>query len=131
LAVSGQKPTPEPKYGRPVSMHKIFQELNSGKGWDWCISSFDGCTLNFSAGTAIEYSRLVVKVQEVSYLNCPIEFSHPIFRQATLAERAEIAGIVPLEEQDIVVAIEAETMAALLPSTFFIVGQSWSLAAKD
>lgn len=112
-------------------MQKIFQELNSGKGWDWRISSFDGCTLDFSAGTSIEYSRLVVKVQEVSYLNCPVEFSHPIFREATPVERADIAGLVPLDQQDIIVAIEAETMAALLPRTFFIVGQSWSLTGGD
>jgi hypothetical protein len=108
-------------------MQEIFQELNNGKGWDWCISSFDGCTLHFSAGTSIEYSRLVVTVQDVSYLNCPVEFSHPIFRLATFAERADIGGIVPLDQEDIVVAIEAETMAALLPSTFFVVGQSWNL----
>jgi len=112
-------------------MLEIFQELNNGKGWDWCVSAFDGCTLHLSAGTSIEYSRLIVKVYGVSYLNCPVDFSHPIFRLATFAERTDIAGLVPLDHQDIVVAIEAETMAAVLPSTFFIVGQSWNLAVRS
>jgi hypothetical protein len=112
-------------------MHEILQELNAGSGWDWCIKSYDGWKLQIWAGNTYYSSRPAVMVEGVSYLNCPVEFDEPIFRLADVDERAAIARLVLLDEEDIVVAIEAKTMAGLQPNTFFIVGESWTVAARS
>lgn len=111
-----------------ISTEKLFQTVNV-IAWDWCIRSFDGWTLRLSAGTSVEYSKPIVQFHGVTYLACPVEFSHPTFRLATTMERAEIALLVPLDQQDVVIIIEAETMAGLTPRKFSIVAESWTFSS--
>ena len=105
-------------------MQKILAELNSRCGWDCVIKSFDGWSLNLFSGTAPEYASPLATFLGVSYISCPTEFSHPQFRVASEAERADIAHLVPLEREEHVIAIEAETMAGLGRYIFFLVAES-------
>lgn len=107
-------------------MSTLFSVLNS-KGSDWRIGSFDGWTLVLHAGRSMEYARPVVGVHGVSYLHCPVEFLHPVFRLATDEERAAVAVHMSLDEDDVTVAIDAETASNMSPTTFFIVAESWAM----
>ena len=108
-------------------MHELIGALNSGCGSEWLIKSFDGWNLGLSSGTSVEYAAPRVVFSGVSYMSCPFEFSHPTFRVATTSERENIGRLVPLEAEDSVVAIEAETMAGPDPHVFFLVASSATL----
>ena len=112
-----------------ISTERLFQKIN-GKAWDWRIRSFDGWTLRLSGGCSIEYSTPLVQFNGVTYLACPFEFRHPAFRLATKTERADIAMLVPLDKQDVVIIIEAETMAGLTVNKFSIVVESWTFPSE-
>lgn len=105
-------------------MEAALQELNQGGGWDWCIRSFDGYALSLSAGSSVDYAQPVAEFRGVIYISCPTEFSHPAFRLSTAAERQHVATLVPLDDEDNVIAIEAESMSNCSSHVFFIVAQS-------
>ena len=109
-------------------MRELISTLNSDCGSEWLITSFDGWNLSLSSGTSVEYAAPRVVFSGVSYMSCPFEFSHPTFRVATASERENIGKLVPLEAEDSVVAIKAETMAGLDPHVFFLVASSATLS---
>ena len=109
-------------------MRALFNSLNSDRGSEWLVKSFDGWNLSLSSGTSAEYATPSVVFSGVSYMSCPFEFSHPTFRMATASERENIARLVPLETEDTVVAIEAETMAGLDRHVFFLAASSAALS---
>lgn len=111
-------------------MQEILEAINSLCGWDCLIKSFDGWSLCISSGTSPEYSLPLVVFSGVSYLSCPIEFSHPKFRVANEHEQEKIGKIVPIEREDFVFVIEAETMASLERNLLFLVAQSVVLATN-
>ena len=96
----------------------------AGVGWDFGIASFDGDSLVICAGTSIEYAEPIVKLGGVSYLELPTEFSHAVFSIASNEQRDLLGRRVPLEADDVVVRIEAETMAVLETQCFFVVASS-------
>ncbi|NHZ80850.1 hypothetical protein F2P44_16435 [Massilia sp. CCM 8695] len=112
-----------------MALEELLQELNRGGGWDWCIRSFDGCSLSLSAGSSSSYAQHVVAFHGVCYLACPTEFSHPTFRVASTAERLSLSAQVAVDEDDTVVAIDADSSVGMEPLTFFIVATSATLAA--
>jgi hypothetical protein len=109
-------------------MQRTLEAINSICRWDCVITSFDGWNLNLSSGSSLEYASLLAVFSGVLYVSCPIEFSHPTFRLATEVERSQIAKLVALEEEDFVIAIDAETTAGLDTHTFFLVVESVALA---
>ena len=103
-------------------------ELNSRAGWDCTVSAFDGWRLQVSGGTSEETQQPLATFCGVSYLSCPMVFSHPKFRVAGADEVAGIQRLVPLDADDKVIAIEAETMSGLAPIVFFVVAQAVEVA---
>ena len=108
-------------------MNQLLDALNSRCGWECVVKSYDGWRLGLSSGTSAEYAKPVAAFTGVSYVSLPFEFSHPKFRIASLAEREEVGKIVPVELEDTVFAIEAETMASLDRQAFFLVASSVEL----
>lgn len=108
-------------------MQIFLDKLNVRCGLDCIIKSFDGWSLCISSGSSPEYAVPIAKFSGVTYISCPTEFSHPRFRLSTSAERETVKQLTPLDEQDFLVAIEAETMAGLSPQIFFIVAESGEL----
>lgn len=111
-------------------MDEILEKINSLCGWDCFLSAFDGWKLIISSGSSLEYAKPLVEFLGVSYLSCPTEFSHPKFRLANSDERDHIAKLVPLEETDYIIAIEAETMSNLSRHVFLFVVESIIIAYK-
>ena len=105
-------------------MQQILDQLNSRRGWDYVIRSFDGWSLAIFGGTAREYATPLVEFKGVTYLSCPMEFSHPHFRLADATESAAVREHVPVEVDEFVVVIEAETMASLGTHVFTLVAES-------
>lgn len=107
----------------PAWEHAI-DALNERCGWDCELSAFDGWRLQMSSGTSEQTQHPFASFIGVSFLSCPVMFSHPIFRLATAAEQAHVRTLCPLEDDDKVIAIDAETMASLGSRLFFIVAQA-------
>jgi len=105
-------------------MIEILKTISALGGWDWWMSSYDGWKLIFSSGTSEISRKPFFEFHGISYISCPEEFSHANFRLAEAAERMEVAKLVPLEETDSVVVIEAETMASMQPHKFFLVAET-------
>ena len=105
-------------------MRELLDDINRRCGPDCLIKEYDGWSLRVYSGTSTEYAKPLVVFSGVSYVSCPMEFSHPEFRLANHAEREAVGRVVPLEEGDFVVTIEAETMAGLGRHVFFIVASS-------
>lgn len=95
---------------------------------EWVVASYDGWSLELSSGMSVEYAVPAIVFSGVSYLSCPFEFSWPVFRESTPQEREQLQAVVPLGAQDVVVALEAETMAGPQRQSFFIVAQQAVLA---
>ena len=121
--------------GTPLDMHpalsweRALAELNKPSGWDYSLSRFDGWRLQISAGTSEDTQRPLAFLGGVSYLSCPLAFSHPRFRLASGGEVAAVRAIVPLDDNDQVLAIEAETMSGTAAHVFLIVAQSIELVS--
>lgn len=109
-------------------MNKILDEVNARCGWDCLIGSFDGRCRCRSSGASTAHAQPLVRFNDVTYLSLPAEFSHPVFRIAAPDERAHVSTRVPLDADDAVIAIEAETMASLDRQVFFLVASSIELA---
>ncbi|GLS97881.1 hypothetical protein [Piscinibacter gummiphilus] len=110
-------------------MKQLLDALNSRCGWDCVIKSYDGWRLSLSSGTSVEYATPVAAFIGVSYVSLPFEFSHPKFRIASLVEREKIEKVVPVDPEDAVLAIEAETMASFDRQVFFLVASSVEVEA--
>ncbi len=108
-------------------MDEIFEEINRLCSWDCFITSYDGWKLVISTGRSYYSARPFLEFLDVNYLSCPTEFSHPKFRLASSTERTAIGDLVYLEETDLVIAVEAETMANLSMHIFFFVTESISI----
>ena len=108
-------------------MKRVLEALGGHYGSEWLVKSYDGWSLVFFSGSSIEYAKPTVSFSGVSYMSCPFEISHPSFREATVAERQEVGANVPLESGDMVIAIEAETMAGLARKVFFLVASGAAL----
>lgn len=105
-------------------MHDFLEALNSRCGWGCAVKSYDGWNLVLSSGSSFEYASPLVVFSGVTYVSCPIEFSHPRFRLASEIERQGISEVVPLEAQDFLFVIEAETMAGIGNRVFFVAAES-------
>jgi len=103
-------------------------ELNSRTGWDCTVSAFDGWRLQVSGGTSEETQRPLATFFGVSYLSCPMAFSHPRFRFADADEAAVVRSVVPLDADDKIIAIVADTMSGLAAHVFFVVAQAVEVA---
>lgn len=110
-------------------MREALEALNRLSGPDCRIASYDGWSLLLHSGMSVEYAKPLAKFSGVSYLSCPMEFSHPAFRLASDTERKAVAVITPLESQDFLVAIEAETMSGMNRHVFFIAANSVEVRA--
>ena len=83
------------------------------------------------AGTTIEHAKPVVQLGGVSYIELPAQFSHAVFSISSDEQRDVLGRRVPLEADDVVVRIAAETMAGLETQCFFVVASSvQSLTAR-
>ena len=109
-------------------MQELLDLIVQKCGWDCGIKSYDGWALHLVSGTSIEYAQPLAVFSGVSYISCPSEFSHPVFRLASNVERASVAKLVPLDEGDMVIAIDAETMANMDRHVFFIAAREVALA---
>lgn len=77
----------------------------------------------------MSHAQHKVSFHGVCYLACPTEFSHPTFRLASVAERLSVSALVAVDEDETVVAIDADSSVGMDPLTFFIVAASATLAA--
>ncbi len=105
-------------------MEERLDRLNELGCWDWAIRSFDGSCLTLVGGSPLSPGgahSVEVTFEDVSYLDCAVEFSHARFRRAAPEEVGRVAERVPVEADDVVVVIEAETMAGLEPRRFQVV----------
>lgn len=109
-------------------MIELLKDVNARCGWDCVLTSYDGWRMHFSSGSCPEYATPLVTFSGVSYLSCPMEFRHPVFRLASTSERNLIGSHVLLDDTDYVIAIEAETMASDKPDVYLIAAQSGELA---
>ncbi|NHZ97552.1 hypothetical protein [Massilia sp. CCM 8734] len=109
-------------------MNELLEELNRRGGWDWCIRAFDGDALDLSAGSSLAYAHHMVTFHGLCYVECPTVFHHPVFRVASAAERLAVGARVGVDDEDTVIAIDADSSAGMHPLTFFIVATSMTLA---
>src|SRR5690606_2018806 len=109
-------------------MQDILELINARCGWDCFLKSFDGWNLALSSGTSAETASPLAIFSGVSFISCPTEFGHPLFRLASDLEQKTIGQMVPLYDETFVVAVEAETMAGLETQVFFFVVESVSLS---
>lgn len=98
-------------------------EINDLDGWDHRIVEFDGWRLRIrTACTSYpETWSGEIEFEGVSYVECPVEFSHPTYRRPSSDEQRVVAARTIVEEDDRIIAIDAETMASMGSQTFFIV----------
>ncbi|MCL1037647.1 hypothetical protein L2750_10845 [Shewanella submarina] len=108
-------------------MRDQLLKLNSLTGWDCHFSSFDGYRLVLSSGSSNEYATPLVAFLGVSYMHCPFEFSHPVFRLGTEKESLQVEQLSTIEEGERLFVIEAETQATLDKQLFFIVAEGLDL----
>jgi hypothetical protein len=112
-------------------MQQLLDTLNSHCGWECVVKSYDGWRLSVSSGSSVEYATPLATFAGVSYVSLPFDFSHPEFRLASSVEREQIGKVVPLEPEDVVFAIEADTMASFDRQVFFLVALSVELKAVE
>ena len=108
-------------------MQQLLKFLSANTQGDFYIKSYDGWRLTLYGGTSFEYARPIASFLGVSYISCPFEFHHASFRLAKDAERRRVGECIPLAPDDLVVAIEAETMASLDRQLFFIAASGLEL----
>ena len=106
------------------SVADALDKLSTSAGWDFGVSAYDGYTLKISSGTSRANATPAAAFGGVSYFSGALEFSHASFQVASDLERGVVGRIVPLEDDDIVVRIEAETMAGLERQRFYLVAES-------
>ena len=109
-----------------------IESLNEITGPDFRISSFNGWSLDVCASIR-DYPgtwHSEITFNSVSFVDCPTGFSHAQFRPATSAERQLVALKAPIEHDDLVVAITAETMASIDSQTYFIACEAVSATRK-
>jgi hypothetical protein len=111
-------------------MQDLFERINAQSGWECSITGYDGWKLVFSGGSSESHGAPFAEFSGVSFLSCPTQFSHPKFRLADELERHQVGAVVPLETSDLLVAIEAETMARHQRHVFFVAAESVELAKK-
>ena len=106
--------------------------LNDITGPDFRFASFDGWSLVIYASLTDYPHSWYAKLgfHGVSFIDCPSDFSHAKFRTATDSERQTISNRTPLEDTDLIISIDAETMASMDQQTFFIVCEAVSLTHK-
>ena len=106
-----------------------LDRLNELGCWDYELFGFDGSRLVLAGSTDLSYYHLVeAEFEEVSFVSCPANFSHPRFRRATSAEESSVGRLVAIDAQDILVAIDAESSGSTLePQTFFVLATKVSL----
>ena len=110
-----------------------IDEINAVKCWDYRVASFDGWRLRIIGGADLSYPDshvLEVEFRGVSYLSCPMEFSHAEFRDSTDDERKAVGQIVDLSDNQEVVVIEAEASGSITPKVFFIVSAEFEVKKK-
>jgi len=99
----------------------VLARVNHECEWDCVVRGFDGYRLRLWSGSCPEYASPLAEFVGVSYMECAFEFSYPVFRLASASECSRIGGLVPLDADDILFAIDAETMARMEPMTFYVV----------
>ena len=78
----------------------VLDQLNALGCWDFRITLFDGWRLQIIGGTSLDYSSShtdEIEFYGVTYIACPIDFSHAQFRLGTEAEKEMLSRIVSFE----------------------------------
>lgn len=114
-----------PQY--PDDIAEQLALLTKHAGYDCDIRAFDGWNMQLWSEYSGGNGKPLVCFQGVSYIGCPVQFSHPCFRVCSVTEQQAIADIVGLEENEWVIAIEADVPGVILRQTFFIVLQQIEL----
>jgi len=109
-----------------------IETLNEITGPDFRFASFDGWSLAIYASVTDYPHSWYAKLgfHGVSFIDCPSDFSHAKFRAATDKERSSVGKRTPIENGDLIVSVDAESMASIDQQTFFIVCESVSLTRK-
>ena len=101
--------------------------------WDCSIIKFDGNDLLIAGGTdgpiSHENARIFLEFTNVAYIECPVEFSQPKIRLASMREIEKLNKRESIDERK-VFAIEAETMGAAAPQVFYIIAESVSVSER-
>lgn len=106
------------------TLAEVLDKLSTSAGWEFRVASYDGYALTIASGTSMEYATPIAAFGGVSYFSGALQFSHAAFQLASDLERGVVGAVVPLDEDDIVVRIEAETMAGLDRKRFYLVAES-------
>ena len=106
------------------SASEVLDKLSTSAGWDFRVVAYDGYALTLASGTSMDRASPVAAFGGVSYFSGALEFSHASFQVASDLERNVIGRSVPLDEDDIVVRIEAETQVGLERQRFYLVAES-------
>lgn len=70
------------------------------------------------------YHQIELHFENTCYLTLPMEFSNPIFRYGEEDDYERIRRIVEIENQHLIIHVEAETPAALDSQNFYIVAET-------
>jgi hypothetical protein len=106
------------------TLAEVLDKLSTSAGWEFGVAAFDGYTLTIASGTSRDYVAPVVAFGGVSYFSGALAFSHASVQVAGDLERGVVGRIVSLDDDDVVVRIEAETSAASGRQRFYLVAES-------
>lgn len=102
----------------------ILGKLSTSAGWDFRITAYDGFTLTIASGTSMDHAHPVAAFAGVTYFSGAFEFSHAAFQLASDLERNALGKFVALDDEALVVRIEAETTAGMERLRFYLVAES-------
>lgn len=98
--------------------------------WDCTVLSYDGSDLVIGGGTdapiTFASAGILLRFSEVSYIECPMSFSHASIRLADAKERRRLDKREALDDAE-AYAIEAEPIGQMGEQTFYIVAESLNI----
>lgn len=103
-----------------------IDELNKAKTWDYEVHSFDGDSLIIVASQDFTYGAQVrITISGICYMDCPFQFSHPHFREMSLAEQDSVGEkIGTITKVGVKLCINCTPDRAFVESDFYIVARS-------
>lgn len=109
---------------------ETLNKIQKHCGCDCVIAGYDGWSLQLLSGTSPEYALPLAEFVGVEYLESAFVFSYPTFRLAHMTECDLVSRRTPLDENCLVFAIDAETMASMDRCTFYVVAETVRLSAQ-
>lgn len=104
---------------------EITEQLTELPAWDFSIAGFRGDDLIIAGGTdgpiSPERASVTLHFINVSYIECPMEFSHAGIRLASEAERSYLNKRCAVDTGMFCYVIEAETMGSVLETQAFLI----------